>query len=527
MPVCNRFVYVSAVLAAVFPSTVRADTPKTGGTLNFAVVAEPPNYDCHASQTFALLHPISPFYSHLVRYDSSQGGKIVGDLAQSWTIAPDGLTYTFKLHDGVTFHDGSALTSADVKATFERIANPPTGVVSLRKSTLADVAGIDTPDPTTVVFKLRNVNASMLDNLASPFNCVFSAAKLQGDPKFPEQNILGSGAFQFVEYIRGSHLTAKRFDGYFRKGLPYLEGYKAYFVKSNAVVPGMLGGQFDVEFRGRTPSERDQLMNSQEKEKWILHEGPWATVNTVIFNTTKKPFDDPRVRRALSLAIDRWVGNESLSKVTFVKATGGFLRPGFEYALPRAELEKLPGYGKNIEKSRAEARRLLKEAGQSRLRLVLHNRTVAEPYTPVGVFLIDQWRRIGVTVEHSQVETTPYFGNLVEGKFDVALYPVTVPADEVTAQHQSYLTNTKSPISYSRHKDTKLDDLWDQQGRTLDPAKRKVLVHDFERHLMTENYTLSVNWWQRIVVHHKKLKGWHFSPSHFQGQDLVNVWLDE
>jgi peptide/nickel transport system substrate-binding protein len=188
---------------------------------------------------------------------------------------------------------------------------------------------------------------------------------------------------------------------------------------------------------------------------------------------------------------------------------------------------QIPGYDRNIEKSRVEARRLLKEAGVENLTFRLHNRTVAEPYTAIGVFLIDQWKRIGVAVEHSQVETSPYFGNLVEGKFDVAIYPVTAPADEVTAQHQTYLTNAKSPISYSRHTDKKLDDLWEQQSRALDPAKRKALVHEFERHLLTQNYSLSVSWWQRIIVHHKKIKGWHFSPSHFQGQDLVEVWLDQ
>src|SRR5688572_28806642 len=114
--------------------TATAETPKRGGILNFAVTAEPPNYDCHASQTFALLHPVSPMFSYLVKYDSSQNGKIVGDLAKSWEVADDGLTYTFKLHEGVKFHDGSPLTSADVKASFDRIAHPPTGVVSLRKS---------------------------------------------------------------------------------------------------------------------------------------------------------------------------------------------------------------------------------------------------------------------------------------------------------------------------------------------------------------------------------------------------------
>jgi peptide/nickel transport system substrate-binding protein len=522
----SRAAFVLSI-AAIGATPALAETPKRGGILNFAVTAEPPNYDCHASQTFALLHPVSPMFSYLVKYDSSQGGKIVGDLAKSWEVAGDGLTYTFKLHEGVKFHDGSPLTSADVKASFDRIANPPTGVVSLRKSAFSVVKSIEAPDPTTVVFKLGQVSASMLDNMASPFNCIFSAAKLKDDPKFPEQNILGSGAYQFVEYVRGSHLTTKRFDGYFRQGLPYIDGYKAFFVKTSAVVPGMLGGQFDVEFRGRTPSERDQIMNSADKERWVLHEGPWATNDIVIFNTEKKPFDDPRVRRALSLAIDRWNGNEALSKITIVKATGGFLRPGYEYALPESELEKIPGYWRDIEKSRAEAKKLLKEAGQENLKFQLHNRTLAEPYTPVGVFLIDQWRRIGVTVEHSQVETTPYFGNLVDGKFDVALYPVTVPADEVTAQHQSYLTNKKSPISYSRHTDAKLDDLWDQQSRTLDVAKRKALVQEFEKHLLTQNYSLNVHWWQRIIVHHKKVKGWYFSASHFQGQDLIGVWLDQ
>ena len=502
------------IIAAASVTAASAQAPKRGGILNFAVTAEPPNYDCHASQTFALLHPISPNYSYLVKYDSSQGGKIVGDLAKSWDISDDGLTFTFKLHDGVKFHDGSPLTSVDVKASFDRIANPPTGVVSLRKSAFSVVKSIEAPDATTVVFKLGEVSASMLDNMASPFNCIYSAAKIKDDPKFPETNVLGSGAFQLVEYVRGSHWTSKRFDGYFRTGLPHLDGYKAFFVKTSSVVPGMIGGQFDIEFRGRTPSERDQLMSSADKERWVLHEGPWSTNDIVIFNTTKKPFDDPRVRRALSLAIDRWNGNEALSKITIVKATGGMLRPGYEYALQQSEIEKIPGYWRDIEKSRAEAKRLLKEAGLENLKFQLHNRTLAEPYTPVGVFLIDQWKRIGVTAEHSQVETSPYFGNLVDGKFEVALYPVTVPADDVTAQHQSYLTNKKSPISYSRHEDTKLDDLWDQQSRTLDTAKRKAIVHEFERHLLTENYSLTVHWWQRIIVHHKKVKGWHLSLIH-------------
>jgi peptide/nickel transport system substrate-binding protein len=516
----------AAAIAALAPDTASAQTPKKGGTLQFAVTAEPPNYDCHASQTFALLHPISPFYSFLVRYDASQGGKITGDLAKSWDISKDGLTYTFKIYDGVKFHDGSPLTSADVKFSFDRIKSPPQGIVSLRKSAFEDVASIETPDPTTVVFKLKEANASMMDNFAQPFNCIYSKAKVEKDPRFPETSILGSGAYRFVEHVRGSHVIAKRFDGYFRPNRPYLDGYKAFFVKAPAVVAGLVGDQFDAEFRGRTPGELDQLLKAG-KDRWTIHQGPWSTVNIIIFNTTRKPFDDIRVRRALSLAIDRWKGNEQLSKVTIVKATGGFLRPGYDMALSNAELEKIPGYGRDIEKSRAEAKRLLKEAGQENLKIRLHNRTLAVPYTPAGIFVIDQWRRIGVQVEHSQVETKAYFGNLVGGDFDVALYPVTTAADNATESHQSHLTNKKSPISYSRHNDTKLDELWDAQTRELDPAKRKALIQEFETRVLTQGYSISLQWWQRIIVLNKKVKGWNFAASHFQGNGLVNVWLDQ
>ena len=196
-------------------------------------------------------------------------------------------------------------------------------------------------------------------------------------------------------------------------------------------------------------------------------------------------------------------------------------------ALPEAEIRKFPGYGTDVESSRAEARRLLAEAGVENLTIKLHNRISREPYTPVGVFVIDQWRRIGVKVEHSQVETAPFFSSLVEGKFDVAFL----------RRHPRRLTILRRPISTSRPTKNPHRALlatmtqssttwWDQQVAELDPVKRRDIVHEMERRMLEQNYYLSINWWQRIIVHHKKVKGWHFAPSHFQGQDLANVWLD-
>jgi peptide/nickel transport system substrate-binding protein len=148
----------------------QAQSPKRGGSLVFAISAETPHYDAHGSDTYATLHFAAPFYSTLLRFNLSKFPEVEGDLAQSWTVAPDLMTYTFKLTPNVKFHDGTPLTSADVKASYERLRNPPAGVVSTRKATFSDIDTIETPDPLTVVFKMKSLNASMLEHFASPWN---------------------------------------------------------------------------------------------------------------------------------------------------------------------------------------------------------------------------------------------------------------------------------------------------------------------------------------------------------------------
>src|SRR5271168_1056684 len=159
---------------------------KRGGILEFAVLVEPGNYDCHGNISFAFLHPIAPHYSTLLKFDAANYPQIVGDLAESWSVSADRRTYTFKLRRNVLFHDGSPLTSADVKASYDRIIHPPEGVLSVRQADYAAVTGIDTPDPLTVVFHLQWPDAAMLANFASPWNCIYSAAKLKEDPLFPK-----------------------------------------------------------------------------------------------------------------------------------------------------------------------------------------------------------------------------------------------------------------------------------------------------------------------------------------------------
>ena len=213
-----------ATLLAIAGSA-NAQTPRSGGLLKFAVGAEPPNYDCHANSSFAFIHPVRPHYNTLLKFDTEKYPAIKGDLAESWTVAKDGLTYSFKVRKGVKFHDGSSFTSEDVKATYDRIRKPPPGVLSLREAAYSDISTIETPDPATVVFKLSKPNASMLSNFASPWDCIYSAARLKKDPKFPERNIMGTGPFTFEEHVAGSHWRGRKFKDYFEKGKPYLEGF--------------------------------------------------------------------------------------------------------------------------------------------------------------------------------------------------------------------------------------------------------------------------------------------------------------
>ena len=504
----------------------QAQTPKRGGTLTFAISAETPHYDPHGSDTYATLHFAAPFYSTLLRFNLSKFPEVEGDLAQSWTVAQDLMSYTFKLHPNVKFHDGTLLTSADVKATYERLRNPPQGVVSTRKATFDDIGMIETPDPTTVVFKMKNLNASMLEHFASPWNVVYSAKDLAENPAGPRTKINGTGPFIFVEHVRGSHVSGRNNGSYFKQGLPYLDGWKGVFtLQAAAMLNAVQGGQVLGEFRGISPAERDRLVQAMG-DKIRIEESSWTLNLLVCFNVEKKPFDDVRVRRALCMAIDRWGGSQGLSRISTLRAVGGLIRPGSPFATPESELVKLPGFSKDIRKSREEAKKLLADAGVPNLKFTLHNRNLAMPYTPAGIFLVDQWRQVGVEVEHKQFDTAPYLATMNAGNHDVAIDFSNLFMDDSSLGLAKYLSVTRAPENRSRSKDPELDKLYDDHLRERDVERRKAMIRAFEKRLFEQAYQQPLLWWHRIVPTHKVVMGWKMSPSHNLGQDLAELWLN-
>jgi peptide/nickel transport system substrate-binding protein len=498
-----------------------SDTPRRGGMLVFSVTGEPDTYDCHVAVSTAVLHRLAPHYSTLIKIDQATYPQIVGDVAQSWTVSTDGLAYSFRLRPNVLFHDGTKLTAADVQASFERIRNPPSGVTSVRREQFRDVAAIETPDPQTVIVRLSNPNAAMLTFLASPWNCLYSARLLADNPNYPARVVMGSGPFRFVAHVAGSEWRGERFDSYFREGRPYLDGFRAISIAGPALVNALAAGQTLIDFRGLAPAERDRVVAARgDRVRALEADQPGMLMLT--FNTQRKPFDDPRVRQALNLAIDRWGGAEPMARLTFFSGVGGFQRPGSTYARSRQEIEKLPGFRPDMTANRAESRRLLAEAGQSNLSLTFTNRQI---YTPLGIFLVDQWRQIGVTVNHEQLENQRFFGSRAGGSFDVVIDAIQDYVDEPSLQFQYFLSFDRNPSNISRAIDHKIDELYDRQARTLDVTERTRIVRELEMHLLAQAYTVPFYWAKRIVTVATDLGGFRMTPSSFVGQDLADLWL--
>jgi peptide/nickel transport system substrate-binding protein len=261
--------------------------------------------------------------------------------------------------------------------------------------------------------------------------------------------------------------------------------------------------------------------------KITVQESPWDCVSLVAFNHERKPFDDKRVRRALTLALDRHGASRSLSRITVVKEVGGIQVPGTPWATPPAELEKLAGYGRDVAASRAEARRLLREAGvPDGFAFTFKNRGLPQPYEPVGIWLIDQWRQIGLTVRQEVVEASAMVSVLRKGDFDVASDAQCNFVVEPDMDISKFQSVGVSDNNYGRYKDPVLDDLYIKQARAVDPEERRRHLRAFEKRLLDEEahyiYTLQ---WHRIVPLSAKVRGWTITPSHFLNQQLDGVWL--
>ncbi len=518
---------IGSLVVAARPAVQAAETPRRGGVLLAAIGADAPSLDPHQETTFATIELVAPLYSTLLQIDPLNYPKIIGDLATEWKIAPDGLAYTFKLRPGVRFHDGSPLTAIDVKASYDKIVFPPAGVRSVRKNAYTAVASIEAPDPSTVVFKLKFPSASLLDNLASPWNVIYPKKYLDKDPNYFKANIVGSGPFKFKNYTRGSTFEGERNPDYFLKDRPYLDGYKFYISPETSVRAAALrSGRAWIEFRTMPLAEVDAIRKTLG-DKVVVQETPATGLFGIALNHTVKPFTDVRVRKALTLAFDRYTASRVLYPLASLRDVGGLMRPATEWATAEAELQKLPGFGRDMEKNRAEARRLLAEAGYPNgLKVVLKNRNVKIPYQDFAVFAIQEWRKIGVEAEHRPLETAAWFSDgRDKGNFELIVSGTFNYMDDPDLFLQRYTTG--DPNNWGRFSDPRIDDLFARQARALDPSERKRLVNEIEKIVLENAYYIPGLWWRRAVVHWAKVRNYVAPPNHYSNQKLQDVWLAE
>jgi peptide/nickel transport system substrate-binding protein len=527
----------AAILAFLLPLGLPAladDAPKRGGILTYVIPADsPPSFDGHRENTFATIHAVAPFYSVLIRANPENPSDTTQLVCDVCIAIPeptdDGRTYTFTIRNDVKFQDGSLLTADDVAASWNKIIFPPPGVISAQRGYYSGIVdSVQATGPNTVVFRLKFATAAFLPALANPFTFLYQKAVLDRDPHWYEKNILGSGPFRFKEYRVGQTISGERNPDYYRPGLPYLDGFIGIFADKQATrVAAIRSDRAAIEFRGFPPATRDEL-DAALGDQLAVQESDWNCGAVITPNHKRPPFDDVRVRRALTLSIDRWGSAPALSKITIEKTVGGVSFPGSPLAATREELEQLAGYWPDIEKSRAEAKRLLKEAGQENLSFELLNRDVDQPYKFNAIWAIDQWSKIGVKATQRVLATGPYTAAMDARDFAIALDGDCQTVVNPLLDGTKYLPQSVSPYNFGNYDDPEEIAIYDRMLRETDFAKQLDLMRQFEKRVLDiEAHEIFLLWRYRIVPYRSYVKGWKISPSHYVNQDLATIWLDK
>lgn len=506
--------------------------PKRGGTLRYGITMRMPHFDVHQSGTINNLGSQGCMFDNLIRRDPRDSGKtIIPDLAHSWEISEDGKTYTFFLRKGVEFHDGAELTSEDVKATFDRIRKPPQGISIPRSVLFRAVGEITAPDKYTVQFKLSDPRPSsfMMAAIASGWNVIVRKKTLE-DNGYNLRKVLdipGTGPFRSVKYVENETRVMERNPKYWNKGLPYLDGIQFFSlipfstdlgsaILSNRVDYGRIVDPVTARKAKSTPGMSTTAFNQS------VIQGTWV-------NSKKKPFDDPRVRRALHLAFDRPVLVDVVKDVAPMQV-GGFLYPFSDFATPKAELAKRVGYQEDPTASLKEARALLAAAGHADGVKGLDFLVRDVPTFKLWAQAIQAMLQEGLKVECNlrTVVESVWFDDTANGHFDLAVGAIVStlldPSDYFNAWYR-----TGGPQNYSFWHNEKFDALVPEIDKEVDPAKRLALVRQAEAIMEQDPPVLPISWEQINDVWWNYVRG-HNPRDYFGIYDVVRLdtfWLDK
>lgn len=496
------------------------ETPKAGGILSLVTSGDPPNFDPFSNNSSFVLHVCAACYNSLLMMDPEEPTKIVGDLATGWTQSEDGLTYTFTLVQNAKFHDGVPLTAADVKATFDIVRDPPQGVVSSRKALLAAVQSIDVVDDYTVNFVLSRPSPGLLASLATGWFVV--APKHILDVKGTmAADVIGSGPFKFKEFISGTSYEMERNTEYHVPDRPFLDGLKYYIVPDAGTRLAYLRtGQIDL-YDGISGKDARGVA-AEVPDAVTIHSTNSYIGDPFTMNATRAPFDNINVRKALALAVDHAEALRVLMQGDGV--VGGHLVPG-TWGMSAEDLAKMPGYGADVEANRAEARRLLAEAGfPNGFETTLTARKAAGTHEDRALFLADQFAKIGVIAKLQIQESAVYFDTMNARQFDIATNVISALADDPDFLIGPFHTSDGA-LNYSGVSVPEIDALFEQQTKETDPAKRLELARQLELASMNAFGTVVLYFKGKFVATSSSVRGYVMHPEPDNNRRYQNVWL--
>lgn len=481
---------MSVLLGSISVPTLADEAVKRGGTLRYGTVSEVASLDPHVAAGSAWRALVGVLYSSLVTYDKH--GDIVPALAVSWE-QPDPQTLVFHLREDARFQDGSPVTAEDVRFSLERIVDPATGA-TLRSNLQG--ARIETPDASTIRISKDSPDVTLLSVLAMTEAAIVPKQWVQGGANLKlEAN--GAGPFRLASYEPSVRASLERNPSYYVEGQPYLESVDFRMIKSD-----------DARVNALRSQSLDMIDFVPWKDIASLSRNPAFEVDTaggafmsVWFNATRKPFDDPRVRQAVSYALDR----DAVSKAAFfghgTPITGAptasdsqYFNPGFEGT-----------YNRDLDKARA----LLAEAGYpdglDMSLLVFQGLGI---YTTTAQILQANLKEAGINLTLEPVEWATLVERKNRGDYDAMIYGVSVKLPDPDA-YAYYLGADSSfwakPIGY---RDEQLEQLLAQGRAQTDPEQRKLIYRDVEQRVLETSPWVFINWREQAQGYARKVQGY-------------------
>jgi peptide/nickel transport system substrate-binding protein len=530
--------WLSGAAAALLGALALATGPafsadaQHGGVLN-AMLREdlPQGFAIHETATISTVWPAMPCFSNLVVFDplkkTETAATVIGDLAERWAWQENYRTLVFQLRKGVKWHDGEPFTAKDVKYTFDMVRGAPDAAGHLRlnprKDWYSNVEAIEAPDPQTVVFRLKRPQPSLLLMLASGYSPVYPAHVPAAEFR---TRCVGTGPFRVKEWRRGQFVEYVKNPDYFVPGHPYLDGIRYVVIaERGARTAALQAGRLDVAFPGEgTKAMWEQLHKAEPR--LVVDITPTNVNDNLIMNIGRPPFNDVRLRRAISLAVDRSAYVRAVAQGGAVVGAAMLPKPRGVWGLLPADLRSLPGYGRGADE-KAAARKLLAQAGYGRdrpLAVEMATRAIAL-YVDFASFIVSELKAVGVDATLKQVETAQWHPLVTRRDYQLGANLTGIGIDDPDANFfENYAC--RSPRNYTDYCDEQTMRLMEQQSQELDADKRLALVRQIQQKLELDVARPVMGWRLDYNVRWPHVHNFVPHQSIYNYGRLHEVWLD-